>query len=296
MRIPDSRIVGSALLAALLVACASGSDVAQLDARSRGEDAAESERETAASLAPLSVLADRVRDPDLARRIEAASLALIPVEAWPGELRVPLRLRIETPGAQVRFDVLLERSPGRLVLREWTKAPEGGKKPGFRLALVTGPAKTGARETLEIEPGALAALPFAPAHLLADVQRIFYPWLLGVPECRPCERSGWRGGVAVWERMGRERIVDRRLVVPELLPYGSVRVRYAQRLVFGMPALVALENGWMGYRLVFEAIDPASLAPSSPGGDSAPSTAPQDAEGASGPAAERTSPSATSGR
>lgn len=271
MWIPDSRIVGSAALAVLLVACASGIDVAPRDAGSLRDEVAASERETAASRVPLRSLADRVRDPELARRIEAASLALIPVEAWPGELRVPLRLQIETPGAQLRFDVLLERSPGRLVLSEWTKAPEGGKTPGFRLAIVTGPAKTGARETLEIEPGALAALPFAPAHLLADVQRAFYSWLLGVPECGPCERSGWRGDVAVWERMGRERIVERRLVVPEFLPYGSVRVRYAQRLVFGMPALVALENGWMGYRLVFEAIDPASLAPPAPVGDSAPS-------------------------
>jgi hypothetical protein len=192
------------------------------------------------------------------RRVEAASLALLPVEAWPGEFRVPLRLRIEWPGGQARYEVLLERSPGTLVLRERTN-PAADKPPsGFRLALVTGPAKSGARETLEVEPGALEALPFDPGHLLADVQRAFYPWLLGVPECGPCERSGWRGHVAVWERVGKERIIERRLAVAELLPYGNVRVRYAQRTTFGMPALVALENSWIGYRLVFEALDPGA--------------------------------------
>lgn len=275
MRIAGGRIVGCFVLAALAVGCAPRSSSPPSDARSlrAAAEAAESEAETAASPEPLRSLADRVSDPVVASRIEAASLALIPVEAWPGELRVPLRLRIEWAGGHARHEVLLERSPGRLVLREWTKGPAPAKPPGFRLALVTGPAKAGARETLEIEPGALADLPFAPAHLLADVQRAFYPWLLGVPECGPCERSGWRGRVAVWERMGRERIIDRRIVVPELLPYGSIRVRYAQRLVFGMPALVALENGWMGYRLVFEAIDPASRAPAAPAAESPSSPA-----------------------
>ncbi len=274
MRIRVGWTIGACALAVLFAGCAPRSVAPPPDARSQRAAAAlaESERETAASLEPLRPLADRVRDPALARRIESVSLALIPVEAWPGALRVPLRLRIEWPGGQARFDVLLERSPGRLELREWSKAKPDGKTAGFRLALVTGPAKAGGRETLEIEAGALAALPFAPAHLLADVQRAFYPWLLGVPECGPCERSGWRGNVAVWERMGRERIVDRRLVVPDFLPYGSIRVRYAQRVVFGMPALVALENGWMGYRLVFEAIDPAKIAPAGPGDASAPAS------------------------
>lgn len=257
MRIPASRIVGLFAAVGLWLGCASGSDPASGDERAARE-AAESEQETAPSLRPLRALADRVRDPAVVRRVEAASLALLPVEAWPGEFRVPLRLRIEWPGGQARYEVLLERSPGTLVMRERTN-PAADKPPsGFRLALVTGPAKSGARETLEVEPGALEALPFDPGHLLADVQRAFYPWLLGVPECGPCERSGWRGHVAVWERVGKERIIERRLAVAELLPYGNVRVRYAQRTTFGMPALVALENSWIGYRLVFEALDPGA--------------------------------------
>ncbi len=257
MRIPDFRRLGTLAALGLVLACAG-----RPDAEGRGSTAGDAGSEEAAAeaevpLAPLLPLAERVRDPDVLQRVEAASLALLPVEAWPVTLRVPLRLRIEWKGGSAAHEVLLERAPGTLVLRERAKAPAG--PAGFRLAIVTGPATSGTRETVEVEPGALAALPFAPAHLLADVQRAYYPWLLGVPECGPCERSGWRGDVAIWERIGPERIRARRLARAALLPYGSVGVRYSQRTVFGMPAIVALENTWIGYRLVFEALDPAAV-------------------------------------
>ena len=256
MRIPALPRPTLVLLAALVSACVGGPEAPDRGASHRADS--DSAYEAEEPLAPLLPLAERVSEPEVARRVEAASLALLPVEAWPGTFRVPLRLRIEWKGGRAVHEVLLERAPGTLVLRERGKPSPKGGEAGFRLAIVTGPAEKGARETVEIEPGVLAKLPFAPAHLLADVQRAYYPWLLGVPECGPCERSGWRGDVAIWERVGPERVRARRLAVAALLPYGSVGVRYSQRTVFGMPALVALENTWIGYRLVFEAIDPAA--------------------------------------
>lgn len=207
--------------------------------------------------------------------IEAAALALLPVDAWAGSRILRQRVRVEWPSGGDSFDAVLQRRPGELALI--------GLGPmnlmGFRLALVAGgPASAAGPSSegegapkLEFENRSGRALPFSPAHILADVQRVFYPWLPDpwlpepgrrTPEDCPggCERSGRHGAVAVWERRLVGHLAERRFVIAGRPDAGEVRIRYADWQ--GEPAVprrVELENGWFGYRLTIETLEATAL-------------------------------------
>lgn len=187
--------------------------------------------------------------------IEAAATEMRPVDAWPGSRMLRQRVRVEWPGGSEVFDAVLQRRPGELALL--------GLGPmnlvGFRLALVEGPR-------IEFENRSGRALPFAPAHILADVQRVFYPWLPEPWSPEPadcssgCERSGQVGSIAVWERQVDGRLVERRFALAERLDAGSVEIRYADGAdETGPRPRVELENGWFGYRLTIETLEETAL-------------------------------------
>ncbi|MFO0690673.1 MAG: DUF3261 domain-containing protein [Myxococcota bacterium] len=195
------------------------------------------------------------------KSIEAAALALLPVDAWPGSRLLRQRVEVEWPSGGEGFDAVLQRRPGELALI--------GLGPmnlvGFRLALVAvGEAVAGeGGSRIEFENRSGRPLPFAPAHILADVQRVFYRWLpeAAISDCPGvCERSGRVGAVAVWERHAAGRLLERRFVIADRLEAGEVRIRYADWQ--GEPALprrVELENGWFGYRLAIETLEATPL-------------------------------------
>ena len=200
----------------------------------------------------LRPLASRVADPDLVRRIESAALTLLPVDAWPAERFLRQRVRIEWGGGSESFDAVLQRRPGELSLI--------GLGPmnlvGFRLALLATPGSGGPDE-LEFENRSGRELPFSPTHMLADVQRVFYPWLLEGAACGNCERNGRRGSVAVFEKLTGGQLVERRFEIPSDPEAGSVRIRYADWQ--GDPAVprqVVIGNGWFGYRITIETLEP----------------------------------------
>lgn len=209
-------------------------------------------------------LAERIDDPDRVRRIEEAALALQPVDAWRATQILRQRVRIEWPGGSDAFDAVLQRRPGELALV--------GLGPmnlvGFRLALVAVGSEDGRVEKVELENRSGRDLPFSAAHILADVQRVFYPWIetsdpagsVEGGDCAVCERSGRWGPIAVWERGSPGRLVERRFAIADAVDAGEVRVRYADWQ--GEPAFpkrVDLENGWFGYRLQIETLE--SLEP-----------------------------------
>ncbi|MBY0400204.1 DUF3261 domain-containing protein [Myxococcota bacterium] len=231
------------------------------------------------------------------RSIEAVALALLPVDAWLGHRILRQRVRVEWPSGGESFDAVLQHRRGELALI--------GLGPmnlvGFRLALVEGgtppaddPTSPGGppaderdvagpgTQRIEFENRSGRALPFSPAHILADVQRVFYPWLpepwlpepmsseQGSPEpgrAAPadcpggCERSGRPGAVAVWERQIEGRLVERRFGLPGRLEAGEVRIRYADwRGEPAFPGRVELENGWFGYRLTIDTLESTPIA------------------------------------
>ena len=204
-------------------------------------------------------LASRVGDPELVRRIEGVALTLLAVDAWTEERVLRQRVRIEWGGGSESFDAVLQRRPGELSLI--------GLGPmnlvGFRLALLASGEQQAGPEKVEFENPSGQALPFTPTHMLADVQRVFYPWLLGVPDCRDCERSGRRGSVAVWEKLGERQLEERRFGIVGALDQGSVRVRYSDwQGDPEMPRHVELENAWFGYRITIDTLE--SLAADDP--------------------------------
>jgi hypothetical protein len=218
------------------------------------------------------------RDAEATRSIEAVALALRPVDAWSGSFMLRQRVRVAWPSGDESFDAVLQRRPGELALI--------GLGPmnlvGFRLALIAG-APTSAGEgaaRIEFENRSGRALPFSAAHMLADVQRVFYPWLAepwpseasasgpdpdrvepaGVDCPEGCERSGRQGAVAVWERRVAGRLAERRFAIVGRLDAGEVRIRYADwQGEPAMPRRVELENGWFGYRLTIETLEATAL-------------------------------------
>ncbi len=195
----------------------------------------------------------------LASRIEAVARTLLPVDAW-GDTRVlRQRVRIEWGGGSESFDAVLQRRPGELSLV--------GLGPmnlvGFRLTLRASAESQGGLEQVDFENRSGRALPFTPTHMLADVQRAYYPWLPGVPDCRACERSGWWGSVAIWEKVGERHLEQRRFAIRDALDQGSVVIRYSDWQ--GEPAVprqIEIANGWLGYRITIETLE--SLAVDDP--------------------------------
>ncbi|MBK7948120.1 MAG: DUF3261 domain-containing protein [Deltaproteobacteria bacterium] len=195
--------------------------------------------------------------------IETAAVAMRPVDAWAGSRMLRQRVEVEWPSGRERFDAVLQRRPGELALI--------GLGPmnlvGFRLALVAGAGTGEGAPRIEFENRSGRPLPFSPAHILADVQRVFYPWLeepwpgeAGMDCPEGCERSGRQEGLAVWERRVAGSLAERRFAIAGRLDAGEVRIRYADwQGEPAMPHRVELENGWFGYRLTIETLEATVL-------------------------------------
>lgn len=192
--------------------------------------------------------------------IEQAGVALRPVDAWPGRHQLRQRVQIDWTGGSETFDAVLQRRPGELVLF--------GLGPmnlvGFRLALVADDPGNGADQHIEIENRTGRELPFSPGHVLADVQRVFYPWIESAggrdADCGDCERTGRSGGVEIRERGPAGRPTERSFVVVDARGAGEVRVRYAGwQGDPAFPAQVDLENEWFGYRLRIRTLESTPL-------------------------------------
>ncbi len=193
-------------------------------------------------------------------RIEQAGLALLPVDAWRGRRLLRQRVRIDWPGGSESFDAVLQRRPGELTLF--------GLGPmnlvGFRLALLDDDGAGGAAQRIEIDNRSGRALPFSAAHVLADVQRVFYPWIDDEdepdPGCDACERTGRQGAVEVWERGPRARPSERRFALVDPSDASEIRIRYADwQGDPAFPGRVELENGWFGYGLRIETLESSPL-------------------------------------
>jgi len=197
-------------------------------------------------------LSERVSDPALAKRIEDAALTRLPADVWPGLRTLALRVSIEGNAGSESVDVVLRRRPGVLALDE--VLADG--KPGFRFLLSDADGAAGTPDALEVAMPEGRSLAISPEAFVADVQHAFYPWLLGVPDCHGCERSGWRGTLAVWERLGDRQLEERRFAISGATEQGSIRIRYAlSPEAASVPPRVELVNGWLGHRIVFERLD-----------------------------------------
>ncbi len=93
-------------------------------------------------------------------------------------------------------------------------------------------------------------LPFAPEHILADVQRVFYPWIEGTDQCTDCQRKGTHQAISIVETYSEGALTERRFSRQDDLERGYVVIEYGQdRLAREIPARANLRNDWVGYAL-----------------------------------------------
>ncbi len=176
--------------------------------------------------------------------------ALLPVDALGGSLWLRQHVTIRWDGREEGFDAVLQKRKGRLLLL--------GLGPmntlGFRLEL--------GREGVVFENHSGREMPFRPEHVLADVQRVFYPWIVDEPACSGCIRRATRAGLGVVERIGDRHLEERRFLDLDHPERGEIVVRYESWREGGsVPARAILENTWYGYELTIETIASETLDP-----------------------------------
>lgn len=144
------------------------------------------------------------------------------------------------------FDAVLQKRDGELLLMGLS--PMG--QPGFVLRL-----KRDGMVELNNRTG--RELPFPPAFILADVQRVFFPWLPAAGEADG-ERQGVVEGLRVVERR-RSGQLESRSFERIASPGRRVQIRYQGSAGEDAPRHVELDNGWFDYRLVIDTIDQSRL-------------------------------------
>ncbi len=140
--------------------------------------------------------------------------ALLPAGAWPGRHFIRQWVVIRWQEREERFEAVLQKEADALLLVGL--GPMG--RVGFRISLED--------EALGFENHSGRTLPFSPAYILADVQRIFYPWLEEAERCRRCDREGVRLGFDIRELRVGGRLVERRFSLADQPELGEVVVRY----------------------------------------------------------------------
>ena len=172
---------------------------------------------------------------------EPSAEFLRPVSDWPGDLVLQQRVTIRWQGGEESFGAVLQKRGDELLLL--------GLGPmnsvGFTLAL----DESGVR--LESRIG--RDLPFEPERILADVQRVFYPWVDGDVGCADCESRSTCAGLNVSEKRGKAFLEERRFEDISERQRGLIVVRYDDWIDGGsIPGRAVLSNGWYDYELIVE--------------------------------------------
>jgi hypothetical protein len=172
-----------------------------------------------------------------------------PPAALPYDFQWRQRVTAEWPEGKESFEAVLQKRGGELLLLGLS--PMG--LPGFVLTL---------REdgSIAFDNRTDTELPFPPAFILADVQRVFFPWLEPVQAGFEGERSGTAFGLEVRERYREGRLVSRVFQWADAPEKGTVRVDYeGLGPEQGAPERVLVTNGWFNYRLRIETLTQSRL-------------------------------------
>jgi len=184
-----------------------------------------------------------------AARPRVVPAALLPPSALAFDFQWRQRVSARWPTGQQSFEAVLQKRGGELVLLGLS--PLG--VPGFVLKL---------RESGEVEVDNRTGqpLPFEPHFILADVQRVFFPWLAGDAPAAG-ERSGQRGQTRVSERYANGELVERRFERDTPQGLERVQVHYeAGAPGRDAPARVRLDNPLLGYALTIETLEQTRLS------------------------------------
>ena len=162
------------------------------------------------------------------------------------------RVTAHWPTGTQSFEAVLQKRAGELMLVGLS--PLG--LPGFVFRL------NEARE-LDVENRTGQALPFEPAYVVADVQRVFFPWLGAVAQGFSGDRAGELGTTHVTERYRDGQLEERTLT--RSTPAGSERVdiryikEHPEHAPQDAPDRAELKNQLLGYELVIETVEQTRL-------------------------------------
>jgi hypothetical protein len=168
---------------------------------------------------------------------------LLPVSTLTDDLVLQQRVTIRWQDREEHFDAVFQKRGDELLLL--------GLGPmnsvGFTLTLDG--------EGVRFENRSGRELPFEPERILADVQRVFYPWMADEKSCTNCEQYIVRGDLEVSEKIGPERILERRFVDLSGRRDKEILVRFEDWLEGEtIPSRAILRNGWYGYELTVETL------------------------------------------
>ena len=156
------------------------------------------------------------------------------------------------------FDAVLQMHDGRLVLLGL--GPMGS--PAFMVSLsesgVTVENRTGRR------------MPFRAEHIIADIQKVFYPWLPPVAESFAGTRCGAYENLAISETYADGRRLTRAFRRSDAPDRGELTVTYeGWRSGLMAPERAELINAWFGYQLTIVTVEQQRLPASAEVSDEA---------------------------
>jgi hypothetical protein len=173
---------------------------------------------------------------------------LLPVSAFEHDVQWRQRVTAAWPTGSHGFDAVLQKREGELLLLGLS--PLG--LPGFSLRL----HEDGA---IDVENRTGRALPFEPRYVIADVERVFFPWLPEPPP-RAGERSGSVLGMTVHERYENGRLAARSFERQTRAGLERVEITYSGwQEGSDAPAHAILHNLALDYRLTIDTLEQARL-------------------------------------
>jgi hypothetical protein len=163
------------------------------------------------------------------------------------------RVSARWPTGTHTFEAVLQKRDGELILVGLS--PLG--LPGFVFRL----SESG---ELRVDNRTGQPLPFEPAYVVADVQRVFFPWLGPTVPGFSGDRSGERAGTQVVERYLAGQLQERRFTRATAAGSERIEVRYLGAEHPGQtpqdaPDRAELKNQLLGYELVIETVEQSRL-------------------------------------
>lgn len=174
---------------------------------------------------------------------------LMPPSALPFDFQWRQRVTAHWPTGTQSFEAVLQKREGQLILVGLS--PLG--LPGFVFRLL----ESG---DLQVENRTGQPLPFEPAYVVADVQRVFFPWLAAPAPGFTGDRSGERAGTSVRERFERGQLRERQLIRETAAGREHIVVSYTTaEPAADAPARADLKNQLLDYELVIETLEQTRL-------------------------------------
>lgn len=147
------------------------------------------------------------------------------------------------------FDAVLQMHDEQLMLVGL--GPMG--RPGFIARL------TASGVSFENRSG--RSLPFSAEHIMADVQKVFYPWLSPVAAGFSGSRAGVYESLMIREIYEDGQLVTRSFQRSDAIARGELRVRYEGWLPgLSAPRRAILDNAWFGYELTIITVEQQGLS------------------------------------